>query len=387
MKKLFLAVAATALGMLLLPQISFAACTDHVPADLKEATDELVKNNILRGNDNGKCELDKHAIRIELVTMMLRVNYKDSDIDSLAAKEPGTFPDLPSNAWYFKTAKAAKFLHVIEGDDKTGNGRFTDKVKAGEAFLMALRYSGVTVPNPKAGEAWYDPAINVAKEAGLKTYPHTHEMTRGDISRLIYEYVTRYSSVQSAAANYNSTPAVTNNTTPNQPSTPPANKQTSGSFNVVGPLRYLAENFDALSPQQTLAIYSKLNDTDLLQLQVYTAFGYLVHYKACQADTNVLFNDGQKMVSCAQNAAQLQQTAQFYGGDIKQATSHGYSQRNELLIAQKCGTGEISAGTCNMYTGIQNQNMNRMNEIFRNMISECNYVGEVLSNGGVCVAN
>ncbi len=381
--------AAYFLSAFMLPSSAFGFCTDDIPVEYLESAKALHAENILRGNEKGACNLTGKLNKIEFTTLILRYMYADDDIIDLAKMETGTFPDLQSGIWYEDVAKAAKFEGLIKGEGTTGKGNFGKIINGAEAATLTLRGINLYLPQPLTGEQWYDPSINVMKAVNLRTYAPGHQMTRGEAVRMIYEVMNHTEMLDSAAKNYdsnepqnNGSPAPIQQSEPNQPA---KTAQSSGSFKVVSSLRHLAENFDSLSAQQVSDIIKSLSQDDMFSLNVYTAFSSLVHAKACEADSSIIMPLSTGAVNCTQTAESWQNTLYFSNGDMQQATSYAYSNRDSLLIALKCGAGEIDAGSCNLYNNIQGQNMNTMNDIFKEMLDQCVYDGQILSDGAMCV--
>jgi len=156
-------------------------------------------------------------------------------------------------------------------------------------------------------------------------------------------------------------------------------------FVLKSNLSVIAEDFDALSANELVNLLKTMNSDDLLFLQIYSAFANLITYKICQAGDGV-FSQLYSAQTCQQNYMQWQQTMQFSNNDWQQAVSTAYSEKNQILIAQKCSSGEIDSGSCQMYNSIERKNMQNMNDIHRTMLQMCTYDGEILSNGAVCVA-
>ena len=161
--------------------------------------------------------------------------------------------------------------------------------------------------------------------------------------------------------------------------------QQTNNYKLKSNLRYMAENFDNLSAPQLVNLLKGMNSDDKLLLSIYSIFANLLEYKICQADVTIS-SEIYTTQSCQNNYLQWQQTYQLSNNDWQQATSAAYSEMNQLLIGEKCSTGEIDAASCQMYNTIQQQNNQNMNEIYKTMLQECTYDGEILASGAVCVA-
>ena len=153
--------------------------------------------------------------------------------------------------------------------------------------------------------------------------------------------------------------------------------------------RTLVEQFEYLTPEQVAQIYRQLNQTEQLELSIYTAFGSLVHMRACQADMSLAYVSAGSVTDCQQEAMQWMQTLQFSGGNEEQATSYAFSQRNQLLIGMRCSSGEIDAASCGAYMGgVQNYN-NMMNDTNQLIIDNmgggrCDNPGGYTPEGDYC---
>ncbi len=118
--------------------------------------------------------------------------------------------------------------------------------------------------------------------------------------------------------------------------------------NIILNYRVLVEYFEYLTAEQVAGIFRRLTETQILELDVFSAFGNLVHFRACQADPSLLFNGSiSTNVNCTQQAAAWVETAQY----TNNPTEYAYTQRDTLLNSIKCSTGEIDRQTCAVYMG------------------------------------
>jgi hypothetical protein len=142
-------------------------------------------------------------------------------------------------------------------------------------------------------------------------------------------------------------------------------------------LNYLADAFETLQPAQFAAGLRQMNATEHQTLSIYSAFGNLVHYMACQADRSIRQANGQ---TCMQTHVQWQQTLQFSNNDVRQATMEAQSQRSKIQVAARCGDGRNDASTCQMYMKTQGAmntaNHNNMMRIISNMSANGCIVGD-----------
>jgi len=160
---------------------------------------------------------------------------------------------------------------------------------------------------------------------------------------------------------------------PSDPSPPPTGSPVT---DIVLNYRVLVEYFEYLTPEQVAGIFRTLDDTDLLNLGIYSPFGGLVHYYACQADSSLLFAGGSgTSVSCYEQQISWAETAQL----TNDPTAYAFSQRDALLISIKCGTGEIDRGSCAAYIGTMSDYGAMINDtsmrIINNIGGNC-YLGE-----------
>ncbi len=112
---------------------------------------------------------------------------------------------------------------------------------------------------------------------------------------------------------------------------------------------YLAAELERLTPAQIAGALRQSNQTDVLQYGLYSAFGSMLHFLACQADPTLVMPFNSVPSSCAQTNQQWRQTVQMSGGNTQQAFSYAFRQRDSLLIAWRCGNGTFDKGSCAAY--------------------------------------
>ncbi|MEO1336724.1 MAG: hypothetical protein AAFV29_13825 [Myxococcota bacterium] len=114
-------------------------------------------------------------------------------------------------------------------------------------------------------------------------------------------------------------------------------------------LEQLVEVFDRAPPRYVLQQLSVRSREDLLMLSVYSTIGGAVFLRACEANPAITFVVGGMRANCGQIATQFANTMQFIG---VQGTQQNIAQnRNELLIALRCGRGQADRAACAAYAG------------------------------------
>ena len=155
----------------------------------------------------------------------------------------------------------------------------------------------------------------------------------------------------------------------------------SGSGSSVGALQQLAEEYPTASAAQTKSTLDRLTVRDwwVMELvQLGPAFKLAVMLKTCQVDPNITWHtmsDG-KLYNCASAQAEWNETVQLIAstgvGSLEENVESG---RMEVIIYEKCQTGQIDKGSCDMYYGIQqnvaNQTAQTNETIIDNMGNQC----------------
>lgn len=111
-------------------------------------------------------------------------------------------------------------------------------------------------------------------------------------------------------------------------------------------LNWFADKFEMIPPAQVAAGLRRVNATEAQLLGTYSAFGNLVHYRACLADATSRLPSG---ATCAQTAAGWRQTLQFLNGNVAQAIQEATRQRGSLQVAARCTDGRNSASACTAF--------------------------------------
>lgn len=184
----------------------------------------------------------------------------------------------------------------------------------------------------------------------------------------------------------------------------------SGKYQAVAPLRYLAENYKKLDDAKIAKYLNALSkdDADFLG-NTYSAFAQYLQHQGCNADKTLVVLQEPDLtyvkpvkVNCDQNDAfindfiQLLQSLGHYkpGDEFKKA----HLDAGELITVIKCDTGEIDKGTCALYwKGVANMNgaqsdfykqmADQNSDFTKQLTNQCTYDGQELSNGAMCVAN
>lgn len=363
-------------------------CKDMIPAKFELAFDWAIDEGIIKGNPDGTCKPNELVNKIGSAVMIMRATIGDDDAQTEQCSS-GMFKDINEKeckGWYGKYLATAKKQGIIKGN-KDGKSEVNKSVNAAEASVIAARAYELEPYPAQNGESWYGPTFRLYKDHNVNTYDPNHLMTRGEIIQMMFEINNNYHILTDVYgdSHLNNNDSTQNSEQPqlNQPTT---HSNNSGNFKAVNSLRYLAENFDNLSSAQVNELILSLNESQMLQFSIYNAFASLAHARACEVNTNLIVNIPTP-TDCASTLLSWQQSLQFSGGNWQQATSYAYQNRDQMLIGMKCGTGEIDAGSCGLYSNIQQQNINAMDQIFQNMISECSYNGQVLPDGAVCISN
>ena len=138
---------------------------------------------------------------------------------------------------------------------------------------------------------------------------------------------------------------------------------------------YLADQAETLRPPQVARLLRQASPQDRLWLSLHPAFASLVHMAACQADPSVVWVQNGMATSCAQTAQSWQQTLQFTGGNMQAAMQQATTERGQLLIAMKCGSGALDGGSCAAWRGANaaanTMNHNNAMRVISNMGDGC----------------
>ena len=171
-----------------------------------------------------------------------------------------------------------------------------------------------------------------------------------------------------------------------------------GALAAISPLRYMAEYHETIPNETVAKILPKLGEDEKLIISIYEAFYNMMQYKGCKVDdTLTIATAADAVYTCAENSAMWAQTRQqliqMYNRTDVDEFEYAKSQADEIVIAFKCESGEIDAGSCSMYQQIKAGWTQQQNETFKTIVdnmspsSQCTSDGQVLDGGYVCHAN
>ncbi|PIE65221.1 MAG: hypothetical protein CSA24_02790 [Deltaproteobacteria bacterium] len=134
-----------------------------------------------------------------------------------------------------------------------------------------------------------------------------------------------------------------------------------GGDSTSSALQALAENYGSESASATKARLDTLSVREhwVLELvQMGPAFKLAVFLRACEEDNSLMWRSlvSGTPYNCAFAAAEWQQTVDLIAstgfGSIEENVESG---RTNVIIYEKCESGEIDKATCDVYYGIQSQ--------------------------------
>lgn len=403
MRFLYLFSSILLLTVVFFPQTSLAFCTDSVDAKYRDAAEYMFDQGVLKGYPDGSCQLNKSINRAEALTFTLRWSIGAEDLASVEIPSGiRNLHDFADGQWWTAAAAKAYELGILKGDSN-GYIRPGDQVIFVENLAMGMRaaYGVTNIPASGSGQQWYQSMLDAAKNNSITTYDPAKKLTRGEVVQMLFDLDNRYHDVDQYFSSYSSsgssstatpeptpypstpTPVVSNNTSSN-----------SGPGYVLRPgtslpFRVLVENLAYLSAEQVAQRVREMNQTELLQMSIYSAFGSWVHYAACQADSSIVMDLGGTQANCTYTAQQWQNTLYFSGGNWDQALSYAKQQQGDLMIAIKCSTGEIDSGSCSVYAGALSNYNNMTNQTTQEIIDNfgagsCDSPGSYLPDGSYC---
>ncbi len=197
MRRLFL-VMTTPLALLFIIGSAIASTSntvsfsdmEGVPANQKEAVDELARRSLLQGYEDGTFRPTNNVNRAEYLKVLMAAAGK-----SLTANEDlACFKDFTGTTeWYWASACAAKKAGVIDGyDDGTFRGsRF---INIAEAMKIAANAFDVPLPMYfRAPDNWYDPYMDgmAGKDvfSGVRREPGTF-LSRAEMAFVVMKLST-----------------------------------------------------------------------------------------------------------------------------------------------------------------------------------------------------
>lgn len=123
---------------------------------------------------------------------------------------------------------------------------------------------------------------------------------------------------------------------------PPADAQRSG----MG-FHHFIETYEKMKPARVLQILSALNRTQMLILSGYARVSQDMLRRACRVRGDLWMNIQGRRTTCRMAVNDVRQALQWI--TMEQVRQNIRSERDEILIAMKCATGQIDRGTCAMY--------------------------------------
>ena len=166
-----------------------------------------------------------------------------------------------------------------------------------------------------------------------------------------------------------------------------------GALSAISPLRYMAEYHETIPNETVAKILPKLGENEKLIISIYEAFYMMMQYKGCKADdTLTIATTADAVYTCEENRIGWELTRQQVLLNPDEF-SYAKQQADEIVIAFKCQSGEIDAGSCSMYQQIKAGWTAQQDETFKTIVdnmspsSQCTSDGQVLDGGYVCHAN
>ena len=163
------------------------------------AVESLANLEIINGNPDGTFAPDRPVNRAEALKMILntvKVSWDDASTPD--------FPDVPSDAWFFRIVGKAKALGIVNGNP---DGTFAPARQVNKAEFLKMLLLGAKIDlsqhqNLTSGVSddtspsdWFLPYFSYAKTIGI-IFPDTSNMlypeqtlTRGQTASIIYRYL------------------------------------------------------------------------------------------------------------------------------------------------------------------------------------------------------
>jgi len=163
-----------------------------------EAIMSLQQKGIVEGYEDGKFRPDQKINRAEFLKIITEALFAKNEIQNcvpnnvLASWKYAFFPDVERDIWYAKYVCTGKMKRYIQGyTDKTFKPENDiNYVEALKIIFVANDDLGVQKPQ---GKEWYAPYLESvnAYYIGLNVDP-AKELTRGEMSQLIYNYMSKW---------------------------------------------------------------------------------------------------------------------------------------------------------------------------------------------------
>lgn len=176
------------LVLMILPSIIFTPVYASSDTDIQnQNAAALVKLKVMQGYPDGSLKLQNNIKRSEFVTLVVRMLGYDKDTDTSAVAMP--FKDLSKSHWAYNNIKAALKYRLISGypDNTIGPEKNVTYAETLTVLLRALGYE-----NAITGK-WPENVISKSAQLAITkniNLPGNKQMTRGEISVLIYNSLT-----------------------------------------------------------------------------------------------------------------------------------------------------------------------------------------------------
>jgi len=127
----------------------------------------------------------------------------------------------------------------------------------------------------------------------------------------------------------------------------------------ISNLQKLAEEYPTVSPEQTKKTLDKLTVQDHWTMELVelgTAFKLAAFLKACNADSSITWHELStgRQFNCFSGQAYWDESVRMVASvGVGTFLDNVESGRLEVIIYEKCRSGQIDKGSCNMFYGIQ----------------------------------
>lgn len=178
---------------LALPMLAFSANGEGWYSDMeanhsyRDGVWYLTEMGVVSGYEGNIFKPNQEVNRAEALKMILEA----FDVELKSAEL--TFEDTSSEAWYADYLSTGLANEIVSGYED-GLFRPANTVNRAEALKMILNSAGAEL-NETEGE-WYEPFVEIAEEQAMLlsdpegNYPLSEELTRAELSDLIYRYFT-----------------------------------------------------------------------------------------------------------------------------------------------------------------------------------------------------
>lgn len=147
----------------------------------------LVKLKVMTGYPDGSLKLQNNIKRSEFITLVVRMLGYDKDSDISAVVMP--FKDITKSHWAYSNIKVALKYKLMSGypDNTIGPEKNVTYAETLTVLLRALGYQYSLTGK------WPDNVVNKSSQLAITkniSLPNDKQMTRGEISVLIYNSLT-----------------------------------------------------------------------------------------------------------------------------------------------------------------------------------------------------